>query len=563
MNVYLGLDASTQSLTATLIGGGTSSEPHPPDALTRGAPSPHSVRTAHSLRSFDSTENDGEIICERSLVYDQELPAYGTSHGVLRGDGSAVVVAPPLMWVEALDRLLGRLVSDFPREMARLAAVSGSAQQHGSVYVNDRWLPCLAGLDPHLPLIQQLTGVFSRAMAPVWMDSSTTRECEEIEHAVGGTGVLARHTGSRAFERFTGPQIRAFSKRDPRAYEATARIHLVSSFHASLLAGRDAPIDHGDGSGMNLMDLSTRTWWPVALDATAPDLGRRLPLLQPSWTVAGALAPYWQRRHGLPAARVIAWSGDNPCSLIGSGLVREGQLGVSLGTSDTVCGMMRQPRIHAAGIGYVSASPTGDYMGTTVFKNGSLARERIRDQYGFDWARFSAALAATPPGNGGAMMLPWFDPEITPHVMTPGVRRIGLDPTDEAANVRAIVEAQMMAMANHTRWMGADTSVIHAMGGASANRSVLQIMADVFGSEVVRARAGNAAARGAALRARHADRLAAGQPLDWDDVVAGFTTPDPNWRMEPRPDAVAIYAELRQRSADAEHAALESSKTSP
>src|SRR4029077_5527013 len=193
-----------------------------------------------------------------------------------------------------------------------------------------------------------------------------------------------------------------------------------------------------------------------------PGLETRLPRLAPSWAVVGPLARYWQERYALPAARGIAGSGDNPCSLIGSGLVREGRLAVSLGTSDTVIGIMRERRVHQAGIGYVSASPTGDYMGTTVFKNGSLARERIRDDHGLDWAGFSAALASRPPGNHGALMLPWFDPEITPHVGTPGVRRIGLDPDDPAANVRAVVEGQMMAMANHTRWMGGDASVVYA-----------------------------------------------------------------------------------------------------
>jgi xylulokinase len=366
--------------------------------------------------------------------------------------------------------------------------------------------------------------------------------------------VLARHTGSRAFERFTGPQIRAFANRDPAAYRTTRRIHLISSFCASLLAGADAPIDWGDGSGMNLLDLETLQWWPAALDATAPDLNSRLPPVRASWTIAGSLAPYWRQRYRLPAARVVVWSGDNPCSVIGSGLVREGRLAVSLGTSDTVCGLMQKPRINETGIGYVSAAPLGGYMGTTVFKNGSLARERVRDSYGLDWAGFSAALAARPPGNHGAMMLPWFDPEITPHVGTPGVRRINLDPADPAANVRAIVEAQMMAMANHSRWMGADTTVVYATGGAAGNRAVLQVMADVFGAEVIRSRTRHSAALGAALRALHADRLAAGKPMEWDEVVAGFTEFDPDWHFRPDPKAVAVYASLRQRYAEAERA---------
>jgi xylulokinase len=196
-------------------------------------------------------------------------------------------------------------------------------------------------------------------------------------------------------------------------------------------------------------------------------------------------------------------------------------------------------------------------MGTTVFKNGSLARERVRDDYGFDWAAFSAALASRPPGNHGAMMLPWFDPEITPHVAAPGVRRIDLDPADAPANVRAVVEGQMMAMANHTRWMGGDAAVIYATGGAAGNRQVLQVMADVFGAEVVRSRAGNSAALGAALRAWHADAMAAGHPVDWESIVAPFTAPDPAWRFRPNADAIPVYAELRRRYARAEARALQ------
>jgi xylulokinase len=522
MAVYLGLDASTQSLTATLI------------------------------------EIDGvrrAVIDEWSLDYD-ELSSYGTSHGVLRFADPSVVAAPPVMWADALDRVVAHMAAAWPGEMRRLAALSGSAQQHGSVYLNEPGIRRLTSLDPRQPLPSQLADAFSRACSPVWMDSSTTAECREIEEAVGGAAALAQRTGSHAFERFTGPQIRAFFKRDPPGYVNTARIHLVSSFHASLLAGADAPIDHGDGSGMNLMELATRTWWPTALDATAPDLDSRLLHLAPSWTVAGTLAPYWRIRYGLPPALVIAWSGDNPCSLIGSGLVREGRLAISLGTSDTVCGFMRDAQ-RDAGSGYISAAPTGEFMGTTVFKNASLARERVRDAFGLDWAGVSAALRSTPPGNGGALMLPWFDPEITPHVVVPGVRRIGLDADDGPANVRAIIEAQMMAMANHTRWMAADPSRLIATGGAAANREILQVMADVFDAEVIRSRAGNAASLGAALRAFHADRLASGTPIEWEETVAGLTEPDPSACVAPRPEATTVYRALRLRYAEAEAKALE------
>ena len=104
------------------------------------------------------------------------------------------------------------------------------------------------------------------------MDSSTAAECAEIREKLGGIRATAETTGSDTFERFTGPQIRKFYKTEPEAYAQTAGIALVSSFMASLLAGKIVPIDHGDGAGMNLMDIRKKTWHAGALVATAPDL---------------------------------------------------------------------------------------------------------------------------------------------------------------------------------------------------------------------------------------------------------------------------------------------------
>lgn len=75
-------------------------------------------------------------------------------------------------------------------------------------------------------------------------------------------------TGSRAFERYTGPQIRKIYEEQQDIYCATERISLVSSFMASLLVGNYAAIDHSDGAGMNLMDLHRRTWSPEALQVS-------------------------------------------------------------------------------------------------------------------------------------------------------------------------------------------------------------------------------------------------------------------------------------------------------
>jgi len=396
----------------------------------------------------------------------------------------------------------------------------------------------------------------SVAVSPIWMDSSTATECREITDAVGGWEALARLTGSRAFERFTGPQIRKFAVSDPAGYARTERIHLVSSYLASLLVGRHAPIEPADGSGMNLLDFGTRQWAQTAIRATAAGLDSKLPEVGESWRSVGELAPYWVRRHGFPPAKVISWSGDNPCSLIGVGLVREGRVAISLGTSDTIFGFMRKPAVDPAGTAHVFGSPTGDFMGLTCFKNGSLARERIRDEYGLDWRGFSEALRATPPGNHGATMLPWFDPEITPPVRKPGVRRHMLDPADAAANVRGVIEAQAMAMALHSRWMHVDIDTIHATGGAAVNREILGVIADVFDADVYQLSAGNSAALGAALRAYHGDVISRGDPLSWEQAIMGFAEPVQESGIRPRPENVRVYGSLIRDYAERERQAL-------
>jgi xylulokinase len=222
---------------------------------------------------------------------------------------------------------------------------------------------------------------------------------------------------------------------------------------------------------------------------------------------------------------------------------------ISLGTSDTCFGTMAECRTDPAGEGHVFVAPTGGYMSLICFKNGSLARERVRDLYHLDWGGFSRALATTPPGNEGKLMLPYFEPEIVPRVLVPGVRRFGLREDDVAGNCRAVVEAQMLSMRRHSAWMGVRPERIFATGGASRNLEILQVMADVHECPVFRFEVTNSAALGAALRAAHAWHAHAGRPLEWDDVVRGFCDPVPGSEVRPRPEAAAAYLPLLDRLA--------------
>jgi xylulokinase len=510
MSKYLGIDASTQSMTGLII-----------------------------------DVEEGRIEAEESVNFDAHFrTAYGVENGALHlGDGQ--VHSPPLMWAEALDLLLQSL-RDRGCDLAAVRAVAGSGQQHGTVYLGAGAGSALAGLAPDRPLAGQLAGTFSRATAPIWMDTSTTAQCRELEEGVGGRQALLALTGNTAFERFSGPQIRKFHQLDPDGYARTAYIGLVSSYMASLLAGRLVPVDPGDGSGTNLMDIRTRQWSPKAMAAAAPDLEQKLLPISPSGQVAGHLSPYYVGRYGFSAdCAVLPFSGDNPCSLIGLGLVDPGRVALSLGTSDTLFACMDAPRPSEKGEGALFASPDGtNYMALICFLNGSLAREAVRDQYGLDWEGFTQALRQTPPGNDGAMMLPYFAPEIVPKVARANVVRHHLDPADARANVRAAIEAQAMSSRIHSRWMGVDITSLCVTGGASTNSEILKVFADVHGCPVHRFQTTNSAALGAALRACHGHLQQVGRPRTWQEVVAPFTRAAPGATLHPDPAATAVYAGL-------------------
>jgi xylulokinase len=525
--IFLGLDSSTQSLTAVLI-----------DLDRR------------------------KVVYEHSLNFDRALPQFKTHNGVLPGRDPLVKHSSPCLWAAALDKIFAQMKRDGVA-LDQILAVSGSGQQHGSVYLNDLAPAALTGLNPKKSLDANLEGVFARPTSPIWMDSSTTKECAEIRKKLGGIKFTASRTGSDTFERFTGPQVRKFCKAEPAAYDRTAHLALVSSFMASLLAGRIAPIDFGDGAGMNLMDIRRKVWNHDALKATAPGLVAKLPPLAESGSVIGPVSSYFVKKFGLnPEALATVWTGDNPASVVGLGLIKPGQVAISLGTSDTFFGTMESCVTDASGEGHVFGSPAGGYMTLICFKNGSLAREKIRELYKIsDWQKFGALVAQTPPGNRGGILLPWFEPEIVPRVNRPGIHRFNLDAKDAAANCRAIFEAQALSMRLHSQWMQVAPAKILATGGASNDPALLQVLADVMNCRVERIEIAKSAALGAALQAAHGWLVAADENAKWDKLVAGFTAPVPGSAVLPNRQAAKVYDKMLHQYAECEYEALSGAET--
>ncbi|PVU93692.1 hypothetical protein BB559_003202 [Furculomyces boomerangus] len=507
MNLFLGLDLSTQQLKAVVF------------------------------------NQNGNLVTHQSINFDTDLPHYKTINGRILGTNHTVT-SPTLMWVEAIDLLFKRLSLNLGPLAKNIVSIGGAAQQHGSVYWKN--LEKIV-LNPESSLVEQLStnSIFTVLNSPTWEDSSTTKYCEKL-HSIHGPSKIASITGSTCYERFTGNQIAKIRDIFPEEWSVTERVSLVSSFLPSILMGKYAPIEVSDASGMNLLDLQTSKW---SHDLCDNELLQKLgPDPVHSGTPLGNINQYYVQKYGFNC-EVLAMTGDNP-----GGLIFIEQLAppinpkdkltlvVSLGTSDTVIFSLNkypytdpsETNTRSIYSGHVLAHPTKNVWATLLcYKNGSLAREFISDNLcmngnvnGIDkWTSFEKAGSDNMEESEFGFY--YLMPEIIPNAH--GIHRFSLlkdsnsgnnsdsnsmekglvtimkkkfihktqilDPsskenvfTASPLDARLIVESQFMSMrldcSRKGVDLGSDIGEIVVTGGASASKFISQTLSDVFNVDV-------------------------------------------------------------------------------
>ncbi|ORX68005.1 actin-like ATPase domain-containing protein [Linderina pennispora] len=442
----------------------------------------------------------GDIIHEATIPFDTAFPTYATTNGRhIRND---TATTPVLLWVEAIDRLFSELCSS--GYASRICGISGAAQQHGSVYWTQQGVESLARLDSKAALKEQLQNAFAVMDSPIWEDSSTAVQCKGLEQAAGSAANLARISGSVAFERFTGAQIAKIKQTDPDRWSQVAHISLVSSFAASLIIGKLAPIDASDASGTNLYDIGQMAWSEHLCNSVDQGLSAKLgphPVMADAQI--GTLAEYFRAKYGMPPCPVVAFTGDNPSAFAGfesllSG-ARSSAMVISLGTSDTVLSSLDtypygagKPTSASFTDGHVLQHPTDPdrYMAMLCYKNGSLAREHIRNSIsaGGSWQQFND-MAAEPadarqilPKTKGTYRFVRSD---SGDLVSPQSSNRFAVTAETSADARMILESQAMSMRLDFRRKSRQLpSTIVVTGGASQNPVLRQIIADVFGTPV-------------------------------------------------------------------------------
>ena len=503
--------------------------------------------STQQLKVVAITPDDLKVQHEAKFDFDADSTGFEITKGVITNEAEHEVYAPIALWLQAIDKVLQSL-QESGISFGRVKSISGAGQQHGSVYWSKAGEHALQNLDKNRLLEDQLYHAFSHPFSPNWQDASTEEECQIFDVELGSKERLAKATGSKAHHRFTGPQLLRFQKRHHGSYQDTSRISLVSSFLASIFLGKIAPCDISDVCGMNLWDIEAGRWneklmsiisGPEGTDDLKQKLGH---VSEDSGGSLGTVSNYFVQRYGFDSSCLInQFTGDNPATILALPL-RPLDAIVSLGTSTTF--LMSTPKYKPDPAVHFFNHPTtaGLYMFMLCYKNGGLARERVRDSINSassskGWHEFDRMALNSPilgqPEEGMKLGL-WFPrPEIVPNVragewtfnynsdtqVLTETARGWNRPHDDA---RAIIESQMLSLRLRSRGLVESPGNalppqprrIYLVGGGSLNTAIPKIAGEVLGGSegVYRLDFGeNACALGAAYKAVWATERQPGQ----------------------------------------------------
>ncbi|HEV2637899.1 MAG TPA: glycerol kinase GlpK [Actinocrinis sp.] len=376
--------------------------------------------------------------------------------------------------------------------------------------------------------------------AIVWQDTRTEQLCRELggEH---GQDRFRAQTGLPLASYFSGTKITWLLEHVPglraRAERGEILFGTMDSWLIWNLTGGVHITDVTNASRTMLMDLRTLDWDEELLAAFGVPRSM-LPQIRPSaqdygrGTGASAAAPGADVLGGAPIAAAL---GDQQAALFGQTCFEPGDAKSTYGTgSFLLLNTGTEPVVSHNGllttVGYrIGAGPAVYALEGSIAVTGSLV-QWLRDQLGLiSTAAEVETLAASVPDNGGVYLVPAFSGLFAPHWrgeargVIAGLTRFAT----RAHLARAVLEAtswqtrEVLDAMVKDAGRGLELGCLRVDGGMTANRLLMQHLADVLDVPVVRPTVTETSCLGAA----YAAGLAVGYWSDLDDLRS-------NWRAD-------------------------------
>ncbi len=390
----------------------------------------------------------------------------------------------------------------------------------------------------------------------MWNDQRTAKQCAEITDKVGPDTVL-QLTGNPILPGFTAPKVAWVRENEPDLYAKAAKILLPKDYIRYQLTGGFFS-EVSDASGTSLFDVGQRAWSDEMLKAL--DVPREwLPEVTESPIASAKINAEAANLTGLvEGTPVSGGGGDQAAQAVGTGIVAEGVVSATLGTSGVVFAASDSYRVdpqgrlhafchavpgqwHLMGVVLSAAGSFRWYRDTLSGAETVTAQIAERDPYDI----LTEAAAKVPAGCEGLLFLPYLTGERTPHP-DPNARGVFFGLTlrhSKAALTRAVMEGVSYAMNDSLtlmRNLGLSPAQVRASGGGAKSSLWRHMLADIFNTEIVTVNVTQGAAYGAALLA------GVGAGVYADVATASQAVIDITGQTHPGPD-LAVYADYYPR----------------
>jgi xylulokinase len=436
----------------------------------------------------------------------------------------------PADWWRSSRHALKQVVTEAGVPGEAILGLGLTGQMHGSVFLDER------------------NAVIRPAI--LWNDGRTEPQCEQITQRIG-EGKLIQISGNPALTGFQAPKVLWLREHEPENYNRVQHLLLPKDYIRLQLTG-DYATDASDAAGTLLLDIARRKWSNEILDALEIP-GTWLPRVYESTEATGHLNSTVAGELGLPpGVQVIAGASDNAAAATGTGVIREGIISSSIGTSGVLFAHIDnilldpQGRLHT----FCHAVP-GAYSLMAVTLSAGGAFQWLRNTLRaiapagstFDYEQVVNLAQQTPPGAEGLLFLPYLSGERTPH-RDPLARGafVGLTLRHGLGHMaRAVMEGVIFSLRDGLTIMedlGLPISEVRAIGGGARSAMWCQMQADIFGRSIVRMRAEEGPAFGAAILA------GVGVGLYRDVQAAVSATVGTREMIAPKAETSRTYADL-------------------
>ncbi|MEI6100381.1 MAG: xylulokinase [Eubacteriales bacterium] len=366
---------------------------------------------------------------------------------------------------EALQEMLSGL------DKSKIVAVGFSGQMHG-----------LVALDANNQVIRR---------AILWNDQRTDAECQEIIEVAGGIDGLVSYTNNNMLTGYTGGKILWLKKNEPENYAKMKKFVMPKDYVWYHLTGVLAT-DASEASGTGLFDVKNRKWATALIEKLGFSMDL-FPKVYESDQITGQVTKEAEAATGLPAGiPVYGGGGDAVIQNAGMGIVREGTLGVVMGTSGVVGTSMNSFGVNTGGrLQFFCNNAANKWMAFGCQLSCAGSMEWFKNTFYADskepFAEINKGAEASSIGAGGVQFLPYLTGERCPYP-DPDARGVffGMSLlTNKGDLARAVMEGvayglrQMCDLIRETNPKLQFKDLILSGGGA---KSALwkQIVADIF-----------------------------------------------------------------------------------